>query len=264
MTGLLAALAAGGAAWSGGPVGRASTARAGLGTPRLAGPLLLVAAVIAAAIASWLLRLPLAVLAVSAGGAVVALLRASRSRSHRRRAALDADVLTFCFAVAAEVRTGRLPSEAVAATLPQLGPLALRMSAVARAAAHGAPVDGELRALADLLASPRLDTVAAVWAATSVTGSRIADVLERVALAFKAEDEARSDLDALAAGPRATAMVLCLLPLAGVVLATAMGAHPLALLLHTALGVLLLFAAAVLDGCGLLWVRTVTRQALRG
>jgi tight adherence protein B len=106
--------------------------------------------------------------------------------------------------------------------------------------------------------------MAAVWAASATTGARVADVLDRLAHGFTAEDDSRADLDALAAGPRATATVLCLLPLGGIALATVMGADPLALLLRSALGGLLLAVAALLDVCGVLWVRAVTARALRG
>ena len=264
MTAWPAAVAAALAAWSATPVRRASTARVGLRAPLQGVRVLRFGGVAAAVLAAWLLRLPLALLGCAAVAGAVAAMRMAGVRKRRHRAALDADVVTFCFAVAAEVRTGRMPGEAIAAAHAQLGPLAGGMSAVARASAHGATVESELRALAGQTSSSRLDTVAAIWAATGPTGARTADVLERVAVAFTAEDAALADLDALAAGPRATALVLCLLPLVGIGLSTAMGAHPLALLLHTGAGALLLLAAAVLDGCGLLWVRIVTRRALAG
>ena len=109
-----------------------------------------------------------------------------------------------------------------------------------------------------------METVAAVWAASATTGARVADVLERVARAFAADDDARADLDALAAGPRATALILCLLPLFAVAMGTLAGGGPARLLLHTGFGWLLIGAAAVLDGCGLFWVAAITRRALAG
>ena len=264
VTTALAALAAGSAAWCACGTGRGATARVGLRAPLRRGPGLCVAGGLAASVASSLMGVPFTLLGGAAAFALAARIRVSRIRRRRHRATVNADVVTWCFAVAAEVRTGRMPDAAIAATCAQLGPLAAGMSDVARAAANGAAIDVELCALADEMSSSRLRTVAAVWAATGPTGARVADVLERVAAAFTADDDATADLDALAAGPRATALVLCLLPVLGIGLATAMGAHPLLLLLHTGLGALLLFAAAGLDGCGLLWVHSVTRRALQG
>ena len=264
MTALIAAAAAGLAAWSAGTARPSSAARAGLGPPPAARAVLAATTTGVAVVCCRLVRLPVGALAALAVAVVIAGRLAHRASRQRRRAALDADVVTFCFAVAAELRTGRMPSDAITATVTQLAPLAQGMTAVARAAGHGAAVDAELYALADEASSRRLETVAAVWTAAAATGARMADVLERVAVAFTAEDEAMADLDALAAGPRATAMVLCLLPLVGIALAVTMGAHPLALLLHSGFGGLLLCGAALLDAGGLLWVRAVTRQALRG
>lgn len=225
--------------------------------------MLAASAVALACIALHVLGLPLGVLLASAVAATAAGLVAARGRRRRHRSALDADVVTFCFAMAGEVRAGRMPAEALAATLPVLGPLAGEMSAVARAVANGAPIDLELSALAETLTSQRLRTVAAVWSAATATGSRAAEVLERVAAAFTAEDEAVADLEAVAAGPRATAAVLTSLPAVGMLLAASVGAHPLALLLHTTAGGLLLAGATVLDASGLWWVRAVTQRALR-
>ena len=264
MTALVAGVAAALAAWCAAAVDRSSTQRAGLQPPRGSVPVLAAGGCIAAVAGSFLLGLSIAFVVALSTAAAIAWVIARRGRRSRGLTALNADVATFCFAVAAEVRSGRMPADAIAATLAQLGPLGVGMSAVARAAGHGAPLDGELASLAAHLSSERLETVAAVWSAAAATGARVADVLERVAVAFTAEDEALADMDALAAGPRATAMVLCLLPLVGIALATVMGAHPLALLLHSAFGGLLLVVAVLLDTCGWLWVRTVTTRALHG
>lgn len=264
MSALLTALAVGCAVWSAGPIGLASTVRVGLRPSRGSRAALTVVGIAFTAMAWNELRLPAAAFVGLCVAAVVVGLHQRRNRTARARTALDADVVTFCFAVAAEVRAGRMTGDAIAATSAQLGPLAAGIAAVARAARHGAPVGVELRALAVELSLPRLATVAAVTTAVTATGARLADVLERVAVAFTMEDEAVADLDALAAGPQATATVLCLLPLLGIALGSAIGAHPLTVLMHSGLGVLLLLSGAVLDGCGVLWVRTIARRALRG
>ena len=78
------------------------------------------------------------------------------------------------------------------------------------------------------------------------------------------DDEAAAELTALAAGPRATAIVLAALPAVAVALATALGLAPLRILFRTALGVALWTSAAALEVLGVWWVRRITVGALTG
>ena len=206
-------------------------------------------------------RSPAALVAVAAAAGLLAPLMRVRGR-RRQRDAVAADVVALCFGAAAELRAGRSPGEALGAVGAQLGALTEGVRAAARAVRRGAPVDDELCALADRCGSARLRTVAAVWAASADTGAGLADVLERVGGAFAADDEARAELGALAAGPRATALVLCALPVLALGLGAAAGADPAALLLHSPFGWLLTAIAAGLDTGGLLWVRAITIRAL--
>ena len=261
---LLALLLAVAATWTLTGLQRSSTQRVGLASPPAAAPLLAFGAVVATCSGWRLLRWSPWMLVALCFAATTAALATRRRQRKRRQIAVDADVVTFCLAVAAEIRTGRMPDDAVASAVAQLGPLATGMSGVARAAAHGAPLDVELQALADSTESTRLSAAAAVWTAATATGARVADVLERLALAFAAEDEAMADLEAVAAGPQATAAVLSGLPVVGVILAAAIGAHPFRVLLHTGLGAMLLTGAALLDVAGMSWVKHITARALRG
>lgn len=202
---------------------------------------------------------------VAVGAGLGGLFHLHGRRRHRRVArGRNADVVQICFALSAELRAGRTPADALAATAPQLRELRDGMADAARAVGHGAHVHDELASLAATQCCPRLLTVAAVWAAGASTGARIADVLERVGRGLAHDDEAAGELDALSAGPRATAWVLCLLPVFAVALGTTIGASPLPVLLHTRLGAALLGAAALLDAIGVLWVRRLTVGALFG
>lgn len=202
---------------------------------------------------------------VLAGVVAAGMLRASRRRVGRlAQARRDADVVRLCFAVAAELRAGRTSAAALAAAAGQLQALGPGVAAAARAVGHGALPHEELAALAGVAPCPRLLPLASIWEAGAVTGARVAEVLERVGRALAQDDEAAAELGALSAGPRATTWVLCLLPVAGIALGTAVGASPLRVLLHTTLGVVLVAAAALLDLCGVLWVRRITAGALAG
>jgi tight adherence protein B len=206
---------------------------------------------------------PVQLLAV--GLSAVVLRRVLRARAlRRRRDGLEEDVVVMCFAAAAELRAGRAPAEALGTAATQLDGLSCGLKSAATAVGRGARGDDELLALAREVGSPRLETVSAVWAATADTGAGVAAVLDRVAQAFAAEDQARSELGALAAGPRATALVLCALPAFALALGAAIGADPTGILLGSPFGWLLTALAAGLDGCGLLWVRRITSTALAG
>jgi tight adherence protein B len=133
-----------------------------------------------------------------------------------------------------------------------LAPDLLRWADVAD---RGGDLAAEFRALAARPGCGRLRAVGAVWAVTASTGSRVADVLDSVGDAIEAEEQAADELAALMAGPRATVVVLALLPVAGIAIATAVGLHPLPVLVHRPVGRLLLAAAGALDLVGLLLMR---------
>ena len=263
MTRLVAVVAAVTAAWAASGGRRPALRRLHL-PPRVAPPVRAVALVGPGALAAFAVGVPFLVLvAVGAGvGGLAGLWRRRRHRSVAR--GRDAEVILICFALAAELRAGRTPADALAATAPQLRELRTGVADAARAVGHGAQVHDELASLAAKVQCARLLTVTAVWAASATTGARIADVLERVGRGLAHDDEAAGELDALCAGPRATAWVLCLLPVFAAGLGTAIGASPLPVLLHTRLGAALSGAAALLDVVGVLWVRRLTAGALFG
>lgn len=187
--------------------------------------------------------------------------RARRRRLERR---YRAEAATLCAALAAELRAGLMPAAALAAAAAELPLSRSRLELAARAVSRGATIGDELTVAAADLSCARLSVVAAVFVATEVTGSAVADVLERVGRGLTGDDEAAADLDALAAGPRATAFVLAVLPAVAVAFASVLGLSPLPILMHTALGAALTVAAALLEAAGLLWVRRITRRALAG
>ncbi|MFC4616335.1 type II secretion system F family protein [Cellulomonas algicola] len=78
-------------------------------------------------------------------------------------------------------------------------------------------------------------------------GAPLADVLEGVAGAVAADEEHDADVATALAGPRATARVLLVLPVAGVLLGTLLGADPLGVLTSGGVG-----TGCALLGAGLL------------
>ena len=63
------------------------------------------------------------------------------------------------------------------------------------------------------------------------------------------------------AGPRATAVLLALLPAFGLAMGNALGADPLAVLVGTPLGQGCLVLGLLLEAAGLLWTARITRRA---
>ncbi|MFX4292722.1 type II secretion system F family protein [Streptomyces bohaiensis] len=188
--------------------------------------------------------------------------RRLRHRERRRRADLRGDaVITFCSALAAEARAGRRPEDALReAGLDFLGPAAAQ---VARAARTGGDVAAALRAAACLPGAGGLAGVAACWRVATDGGASLATGLDRVAHALRTERDTREDLRAQLAGPRTTAVVLACLPAAGLLLGTALGADPLAVLLNQPAGLACLLIGVALEAAGLLWTAGIIRAAER-
>jgi tight adherence protein B len=88
-------------------------------------------------------------------------------------------------------------------------------------------------------------------------------VLERLGEAMDRDDELRREMEAALAAPKATMTLLAGLPLLGLGLGQAIGAHPLHLLLYRPIGWALLAGAGVLDAIGVAVSRQITKVALR-
>ncbi|MGH3325873.1 MAG: type II secretion system F family protein, partial [Streptomyces sp.] len=101
----------------------------------------------------------------------------------------------------------------------------------------------------------------ACWQVAVEGGAGLAEGLDRVAGALRAERDQREELRAQLAGPRSTAVVLALLPGFGLLLGGAMGAGPLRVLLHSPAGLVCLVVGGLLEWAGLAWVARLVRTA---
>lgn len=217
--------------------------------------------------------LPLVVLVWLLAGVVAAILAAGslllvRRLARARRSALDvarerARALDALSLLGADLRAGRTPADALeAAADVACGASGEALAAAANAARIGGDVGSVL--LVEGAAVPAtLRGLAACWQVCSAAGSGLAEAVERLESGLRAEEARRRAVAAELAGPRATAQLLAALPLAGIALGAALGAHPLHLLLHTPLGLCCLGAGLLLDGLGVLWTRRLTEGALR-
>ncbi|MCF3145315.1 type II secretion system F family protein [Streptomyces platensis] len=177
-------------------------------------------------------------------------------RVRDRRAAA---VIALCAAVAGELRAGRQPAQALlAAGAPGLGASG---SAVLAAARYGGDVPRALRVAARQPGVAGLTGMAACWQVAVEGGAGLASGLERIAAGLRAQRDQRDELRAQLAGPRATALMLALLPAAGLLMGSALGADPLRVLLHTPAGWGCLLVGGLLEWGGVAWTARIVAAA---
>jgi tight adherence protein B len=202
-------------------------------------------------------------LAVGVAFAAVGTGRLLRRHSSRRERRLRQDaVAEVVFALAAELRAGRTPAQALESAAASTSVLHDPLDAAARAVRAGAPAADPLRTVAKLPGCEALAAVAAVWQVTEQAGGAVADVLDRLGQTMDADAADRRSFEAVLAGPRASMALLAGLPLLGLAMAQSAGARPMRLLLHRPLGWALLASALLLEAFGLAWSRRLVRGVM--
>ncbi|MFI8995823.1 type II secretion system F family protein [Streptomyces sp. NPDC053542] len=185
---------------------------------------------------------------------------AQRERDRRRD-----DVIEFCAAVAAELRAGCQPGQALvlAGAEGRAGPAGWGSAgdAVLAAARFGGDVPGALREAARLPGAEGLTGAAACWQVAVQGGVGLAAGIERVTAGLRARRHQQADLQAQLAGARTTALTLALLPAFGLLMGSALGADPLHVLLHTPVGWACLAVGGLLEWAGVLWTGRIVRTA---
>lgn len=178
---------------------------------------------------------------------------------HRRRRIVERRVATveLCTALAAELRAGAMPTDALqraAAAVPGL------CDEAARVARLGGDVSAALVAASLRSGSGGLAQLAAVWSVSQVAGAGLADGCERIAQWLRDDEDLRREVAAQLSGARASARLLTSLPLLGIVLGSAMGARPLDVLLGTSYGLVCLAIGTALAALGLWWTERLARS----
>ena len=119
-----------------------------------------------------------------------------------------------------------------------------------------------LREAARLPGAEGLTGVAACWQVAVEGGAGLAAGLERIAAGLRAQRDQREELRAQLAGPRATALMLALLPVCGLLMGSALGADPLRVLLHTPAGWGCLVVGGLLEWGGVAWTARIVADAM--
>lgn len=170
--------------------------------------------------------LPAAAGAIAGGTAAAVATRVAADRERRRA---EAAVAESVGALAADLRAGQQPVEALAA----LG---------------GDP-------------ATQHPAVRAVWTVSERSGAPAAAVLDRVEQDLRSGQAQRREVAAALAGARSSGTLLAVLPVLGIGLGAAMGAHPLAVLLAEPRGQLALLTGVTLEAAGVLWTARIVAAA---
>lgn len=179
--------------------------------------------------------------------------RSSRARTRRART-----LVAFLGSCAGNLRAGLPMAEAMSQsldTLPETAGVSDVLGTAARRARSGAGPEvlvdapaGDLRRLGEL------------WAASEHHGLPLVALIEQMRAQIDTGLRHRAATAAALQGPQATAVILSLLPVAGVVMGTAMGADPLAVLTGGGIGGMMLVGGVTLGAAGFL----LTQKILAG
>ncbi len=205
---------------------------------------------------------------VACGLLVTAFLLHRRTRVRAQSAVDDLDHLTSALhGMVVELRAGSHPVVAVDTVVREAPPgLAGRLGALAASVRlHGSP-DTDANASSSGRAPTHLERVvaqvSAAWSLAARHGVPLADILGAVHRDVEATARAARQLDARLAGARAGAVVLALLPLAGLALGEVMGAAPLGVLTSTPGGAMVFAVGAGLLLAGVAWTSRLTGRVL--
>lgn len=194
-------------------------------------------------------------------GAVGAVVLSQRARQRRRRAeaARRASVIEACAVLAADLRAGRPPQDALegaAAVCSDLQP-------AAAAARLGGDVGAALDQAAGTPGATGLRSLGAAWRVAERSGAAFATIVERLADSLRADESVRRQVAAGLAGTRSTARLLAALPLFGTALGYGVGADPLSFLTGTPIGWVCLLVGLTLAVIGLEWVERLAATCER-
>lgn len=162
--------------------------------------------------------------------------------------------------VVGELRAGAHPVRAFSIAADETGgPVAVALRAVAARARLGADVTAGLLAAARSSALPAYwERLAVCWQLGSDHGLAIASLMRAAQRDVAERQRFSARVSAGMAGARASAAILAILPLLGVLLGQLIGARPLSFLLTGRVGGWLLVVGLTLACAGLLWSDRIT------
>lgn len=187
-------------------------------------------------------------------------LRYRRRRRYLRRSREGQALEAALELVVGELRAGAHPVRAFSIAADETGgPVAVALRAVAARARLGADVTAGLLAAARSSALPAYwERLAVCWQLGSDHGLAIASLMRAAQRDVAERQRFSARVSAGMAGARASAAILAILPLLGVLLGQLIGARPLSFLLTGRVGGWLLVVGLTLACAGLLWSDRIT------
>jgi tight adherence protein B len=184
-----------------------------------------------------------------------------RLPGHRRRETTlcRSAVIDLCDALATELTAGHPPGTALRHAAGAAPPLPL--APVLEAARTGEDVPAALTRIAAKPGCEGLRLLAGCWRIGVERGGLLTNAIEGLSEALRDEQSHREEVLLQLAGPRATARLLSALPVVGLAMATALGAHPLSFLLTTPPGAVCLILGCGLNALGLWWTSHLATAA---
>ncbi|HEX2903408.1 MAG TPA: type II secretion system F family protein [Jatrophihabitans sp.] len=192
-----------------------------------------------------------ALLAAAAGW--VGLIAWRQLGAERIATAERARLVEVVSALAAEQATGASVTAALASVAADAGPWQASFDRAARLASLGRDP------AAALAEHPPLRPLAIALGMAGQTGAGLSQVLPRLRSDAQSRQRSRRALAAAVAGPRASAFMLAGLPVLGLMMGAALGAHPIQLLTATVPGLVALSVGTGFELAGVLWVLRLTR-----
>ncbi|GGM98571.1 hypothetical protein GCM10011609_40870 [Lentzea pudingi] len=158
-----------------------------------------------------------------------------------------------------ELRAGAHPAQAAEGAAEDTpAPAKEVLRAAAAASRLGGDVERTLREMKQPLLGKATDQLARAWHVSAKHGVALADVLDATKRDLDQRAAFARQVHARMAGPRASAMVLAVLPVLGVLLGEFSGARPFHVLTSTGAGQFLLVLGAVLAAAGVWWTQRIT------
>ncbi|WP_041628368.1 type II secretion system F family protein [Corynebacterium efficiens] len=205
---------------------------------------------------------PATVVALLTAGLVVSwrLKRGRTSRVTRAQTTVLAGFLGLCIG---NLRAGAPMADAMDHALAHTtgstgsaGPTTVALTAAARRVRSGGS------GAAVLIDAPTMDLqrLGTIWEVSERHGIPLVRLLDQLKHRLEAQERHRQASAAQLQGPQATAVILALLPLAGVLMGTAMGADPIGFLTGGGVGGILLITGVLLSAAGFI----LTEKILEG
>jgi tight adherence protein B len=179
---------------------------------------------------------------------------------HRRSVAASRariDVAHACSVLAAQIRVGRVPAEALKAAAEDCPVLAVARSALEM----GGDVTQVWRSRSTLPGHAGLADLARAWQVATETGAPLTRALEQVSQALTADQALRMVVGSELAAPRATGKIMAVLPFCGLGLGYLIGGDPVAFLLSSHYGWMCLLLGIALAAAGVLWIDLLAHRA---